>query len=600
MPGIFGVIDKTGNRTESGRDCSRRTVDMMAGAMMYESSYRCSRHEFPELGVYAGWVGRTDTAATSAPVDVLGVSLFVGGELSPDAGGTDATRRAIQSYVRAPRDFPAAVSGLCSGLLVDETRRTVLLFNDRLGMERLFIYENDDRFLFSSEAKAILAAVRTTRSFDPEGLAEFLATGCTFGGRSLFQGIRILPASTVVDLAGGNGPRERRYFDPATWENLAPLPEQTFLGELGEALDEAVRSHTSPHGGVALSLTGGLDSRMVIAAANAPEGAVPCYTFGSMYRDTYDVRVAGAIARACHQPHHVLVLDQEFARTSSQWLERAVYISDGYLGLSGAAELYLNRLARRVAPVRVTGNYGGELLRGFRAFKSSIPKGDFLAPDMARRVREASETFDALDRMRPLSFTLLCQAPSGYGRYAIERSQVAVRSPFLDYRVIPLLYRSPGRFAKGTEPSAFLVGRRRPDLLGIPTDRGKLGGGGRLRQRALHAYRELLFRGEYWTGHGAPDWVSRLTRHQSGRWLERMFVGRHKFLHPRIVIRNELGDYMRDILLAGHDASLGSYFDRNRVAALVQAHWRGERNYCNELDRLLTVALTSRWLLQLR
>jgi len=598
MPGIFGVIDKTRSRSDLDQACHRRAFDLMAAAMMYEPSYRCSRHEFPALGVYAGWVGRTDTAASSAPVEVLGVSLFVAGEFSIDAGGADAARRAIQTYVGAPQNFPAGVGGQCSALLVDEMRRTVLLFNDRLGIERLFVYENDERYVFSSEAKAILAAVRATRSFDPAGLAEFLGTGCTFGEQSLFRDIRILRPSTVVELTGDGRARERRYFEAATWEALQPLPQRQFLGELAEALDESVRHHTSPQGSVALSLTGGLDSRMVIAAARAADGSVPCYTFGSMYRDTYDVRVARAVARACGQPHHVLVLDDVFVRTSPEWLERAINISDGYLGLSGAAELYLNRLARGVAPVRVTGNYGGELLRGFRAFKGSIPRGDFLAPEMARQVQEANDAFAALGEMRPLTFTLLCQAPSGYGRYAIERSQVGVRSPFLDQRVINLLYRSPGRFAPGTEPSTFLVERHRPDLLGIATDRGRLGRGGRLRRGALHLYRELLFRGEYWTGHGATHGIAALTRGRSGHLLEGLFTGRHKFLHPRIWMRGRLGEYVSDVLGGDFEDALPSVFRPGAIRRMIEQHVQGSHNYWQEIDKLLTLAVAHRTLLK--
>ena len=97
-----------------------------------------------------------------------------------------------------------------------------------------------------------------------------------------------------------------------------------------------------------------------------------------MYRDTYDVLVSRRIAERCGQPHQVLVLGDEFVRASPDYLDKAVFISDGYMGLSGAAELYLNGQARKVAPVRVTGNYGGELLRGFRAFKGTVPKGNFL------------------------------------------------------------------------------------------------------------------------------------------------------------------------------------------------------------------------------
>jgi asparagine synthase (glutamine-hydrolysing) len=362
-------------------------------------------------------------------------------------------------------------------------------------------------------------------------------------------------------------------------------------------LENAVRKNTAGPTSVAVSLTGGLDSRIIMASLDAPSGTLPCYTFGSMYRDTYDVRVGRSVARQCGQKHQVLVLGEAFVRASPEYLEKAVFISDGYLGLSGAAELYLNGLARRVAPVRLTGNYGGELLRGFRAFNSSRPRGEFLARELARRVEDATHTFSVMSETRPLSFALFHQAPSGYGRYAIERSQVTVRSPFLDNHVAKVLYRRRVSF-RDSELSTFLIARRRPDLLRIATDRGMLGRGGPLARKARRLHREMLFKAEYLTGHGAPHWIAALTSRNPGQLLERSFMGRHKFLHPRPWVRDGLRDYVRDALLGNDSTALAAHLDFARVKAMFEQHVAGERNYWEELDRLLTAALTCRVLLR--
>jgi asparagine synthase (glutamine-hydrolysing) len=506
--------------------------------------------------------------------------------------------RIIDQYKASDREFPARVNGLFSGLLVDETSGQAVLFNDRFGYERVFKYEDDEAFLFSSEAKAILAVAPKTRSFDPVGLSQFLACGCTLGEVSLFHGIRVLPPGTVLKFARRKPPQSRKYFERSMWEGMKPIPDREFVEELGRRLETAVTRHATQDPSVAVSLTGGLDSRMIMACLKVPDGAVPCYTFGSMYRETYDVRVAARVARQCGQPHQALILGQEFVAGVREFIEKAVLISDGYLGLSGAAELYLNRLARGVAPTRITGNYGGELLRGFRAFKSSIPRGDFLRPEGAESVENAMREFFQIGRIRPISFTLFYQAPAGYGRYAIERSQVTVRSPFLDNHVTEWLYRNPGRFAGGQEASVRLIGSRRPDLLLIPTDRGLLGTGWWLRRRARRVHSEALFKAEYWTGHGAPHWVAALTRYSAAQNLERLFVGRHKFLHPRPWVRSGLGEYARRVLIDENLAPLAAHVDLGRVKAMLQRQLSGDRNYWEELDKLITIALTCRLLLR--
>ena len=128
----------------------------------------------------------------------------------------------------------------------------------------------------------------------------------------------------------------------------------------------------------------------------------------------------------------VLVLGKDFLTDFQHHLSRAFYISDGYLGFSGAAELYVNHLARQVAPYRLTGNYGGELLRGVRAFKSVEPKGEFLKAELHFRVQEAMKDFSRIGSVTPESFTLfvagsgriwpLCDRKvSGYGSVSFSR-----------------------------------------------------------------------------------------------------------------------------------------------------------------------------------
>src|SRR5262249_22574473 len=163
---------------------------------------------------------------------------------------------------------------------------------------------------------------------------------------------------------------------------------------------------------------------------------------------------------------------ERFLTEAREYLDQAVYISDGCLGLSGAAELYLNRQARIVASTRITGNWGGELMRGVRAFKYRMPLGDALRPSLRDLVADVATAFDATADWNPLSYTLFRQLPhQGYGRYAVERSQVMMRSPFLARDVVKTLYQRPA-IARSSVDTVLAVLERRPGLIGIPTDTG--------------------------------------------------------------------------------------------------------------------------------
>ena len=91
-----------------------------------------------------------------------------------------------------------------------------------------------------------------------------------------------------------------------------------------------------------MSLTGGLDGRMIMAWANRLPGAFPCYTFGSTYRNSNDVRLARLVAKLCRQSHKTIAVGHQFFAEFPRLAEKAVYVSDGTMDVNGAVELYVN------------------------------------------------------------------------------------------------------------------------------------------------------------------------------------------------------------------------------------------------------------------
>ena len=92
-----------------------------------------------------------------------------------------------------------------------------------------------------------------------------------------------------------------------------------------------------------------------------------------MYRDSQDVLVARKVAQACGQQHEVISVGEEFLEQFPQYAERTVFLTDGCVGVNHAPDLYVNERAAKIAPVRMTGNYGGEVLRRIRAFSPLDP-----------------------------------------------------------------------------------------------------------------------------------------------------------------------------------------------------------------------------------
>jgi len=88
-----------------------------------------------------------------------------------------------------------------------------------------------------------------------------------------------------------------------------------------------------------------------------------------------------------------------------------VYLTDGCTDVSHSPDLYVNERAAEIAPVRMTGNYGGEVLRRVRAFKPMEPTEGLFRPELLSHIGAASKTYAQLIRVHPLSFAVFRQAP---------------------------------------------------------------------------------------------------------------------------------------------------------------------------------------------
>ena len=579
----------------------------MLGVLRHEDFYIIGMWAEESLGVYIGWVTRKGSFSDGMPLrnERGDIVLVFSGEEFPELG----TERRLKQrghdlhgpgssylahiYEEDP-SFPAGLNGRFHGLLIDRNRRTAILFNDRFGMHRIYYHQSKDGFYFAAEAKAILAVRPETRRMDPRGVGEFVACGCTLEGRSLFEDVHVLPGGSRWVFRNGSLVEKQTYFEPQEWENQEPLEAGPYYRELRDVFSRNLPRYFEGRERIGMSLTGGLDTRMIMAWQKARSGSLPCYTFGGTLRECQDVISAQKVARMGGQPHEVIRVGKEFLAEFPRYAERSVFLTDGCVDVSRAPDLYLNERAREIAPVRMTGVYGGEVLRGIRTFKPEEPLPGLFCPDFLSYVRQASETYASLVQGHPVSFAVFKQAPwHHYGILALEQTQICLRSPYLDNDLVRTVFRAPESTLASNEISLRLIADGNVALLRIPTDRGLCGNGRRLPGMASRALLEFLFKAEYAYDMGMPQWLARVDHAFSSFRLERLFVGRHKIFHFRAWYRDALAGYIREMLLDPRSLSR-PYIERRVLEAVVRGHLGGNRNYTTELHKVLTLELLQR------
>ena len=499
----------------------------------------------------------------------------------------------VHLYEESGECFLEKLNGCFSGVLIDLRLAKIILFNDRYGLNRLYVHENADGLYFASEAKALLKVLPGLRELDLQSLAERFSCGCVLQNRTLFPGISLLPGASSWIFSKGQEPVKKIYFQPGSWENQEPLSEREYYEELKETFHYVLPKYSRGDPLLAISLTGGLDSRMIMAESADP---LPCYTFGSSYRDCTDVTMARRVAAVGNHPHQVIPVNGDFHPQFPRLAEKSVYLSDGTMDVAGSVELYVNQMARKIAPIRLTGNYGSEILRGSIAFNHQARNMEIYEPDFARLLLAAGETYHDELQGNPLSFIAFKQVPwYHHSRFSLERSQLTVRTPFLDNDLVRLAYRAPQESIRSKEICMRLISAANQDLARIPTDRGLSYPQMPILGAARHLFQEFTVKAEYAYDVGMPHWLAKLDR-LAPMHLEKLFLGRHKFYHFRVWYRNQLAGYLKEILLTP-EARDRSYFRGNRIEHLVNDHITGNGNYTLELHQALTFELIHRQLI---
>ena len=591
MAGITGILGLNASQDRAS------LLHRMVQPMLREDFYSSGSYANRELGVFCTSVSADPSHSPGLVWNKAGnIGCSVSGDAFIGSSGTQANL--IHLYEEHGLCALERLNGWFSGVLIDLQRSRVVLFNDRYGLNRIYVHEQDGRLFFSSESKSLLAALPDLRELDPRGLGEWFSCGCVLGNRTLFRGVSLLPPASAWIFSADGALKKTSYFNPATWEGQSVLSSAEFSERLRQTFPRVLDRYTNGRQPIAMSLTGGLDGRMIMAWARPNRGELPCYTFNGSYRDCADVRIARKIAAVCDQPHQTILVGDEFLAEFPRLAEQTVRISDGAMDVSGAAELYVNRLARQIAPVRLTGNYGSEILRRHVAFKPCALASEIFSPDFIPQLAAAARTYSEEAQGNQLSFIAFKQVPwHHYARFAVEQSQISVRSPFLDNELVALAFQAPPEESTSLAPSLRLIVEGNPILGRISTDRGISYPANGITNRLHRSVEEFLTKAEYAYDYGMPNWLARIDHLLQPLRLERLFLGRQKFSHFRTWYRDSLAPYVKEVLLDARSLSR-PYLQKREVEGMIARHVRGHGNSTMELHKLLSIELAQRLLIE--
>lgn len=413
------------------------------------------------------------------------------------------TEVVLLSYHRWGLDCVNRFNGMWAFCIYDANKRTLFLSRDRFGVKPLYYYFDGQRFIFASELKALRPIAGNLRT-NNTAVNYFFYQKYIGADMTIFENCsKLRPSENLVfDLA-------KKQIHKSIYFTLPDAVEQHRGRDLTERLDEveglvsdAVTKRLIADVPVGSFLSGGLDSSVISAMIARQRRDFQTFSIG-FEDDSYDeVPFSRIAAEHIHTRHHV-----EYLKIDEPLIERVIRQMDEPLGdASVLPTALLSQMTRRHVTVCLSGDAGDEVFGGYDsylahqlarfipaglvrmsrplaamlppsekklhlAFKMQKFAGDY-HPDPGRRHLDWMAAFTDRDRRALLGDNFIpaedFMGPLGSGgltgmqlndfqRYLPEdilkkvdtasmMHSLEVRTPFLDYRLVPLVLSLPDRY----------------------------------------------------------------------------------------------------------------------------------------------------------
>jgi len=257
--------------------------------------------------------------------------------------------------------------------LWDRERRELTLARDRYGIKPLYYAEHHGCFVFGSEVKALLAHPDMRAAVDHEALLEYFTFQNFFTDRTLFAGVRLLSAGTLMKIRPQAGwwaaGTPARYWDFDFREPDRIADEREYVEELDRLFQQAVRRQLVSDVEIGSYLSGGVDSGSISALASHQFPYLKTFTCGfdlssaSGLELAFDERVkAERMSYLFKTEHYEMVLK---AGDMERVMPRLVrHLEEPRVGQS-YPNFYIAQLASRFVKVALAGTGGDELFGGY-------------------------------------------------------------------------------------------------------------------------------------------------------------------------------------------------------------------------------------------
>jgi asparagine synthase (glutamine-hydrolysing) len=233
-----------------------------------------------------------------------------------------------------------------------------------MGVKPLVYFQDDDKFVFASEMKALLA-FGIKKEIDKVSLAQYFEFNYIPSPFSIFKNVRkLLPGSYFIINCEGDILEGKYYSIPKPDLDLSSDSYDQAKQKIEQILDNSVRLRMISDVPLGAFLSGGIDSSVITALASRHTNKLDTFSIGYKDEPYFDeTRYANLVAKKYKTNHTVFSLtNSDLFGNLHQVLD---YLDEPFADSSALAVHILSMQTRKKVTVALSGDGADELFSGY-------------------------------------------------------------------------------------------------------------------------------------------------------------------------------------------------------------------------------------------
>ncbi len=332
MPGLIGFVKQL------SPDQNQKLLTEMAAALEPEDRFQVDFYHGEGFGFGRVSLGIANPEPQPIWNENKTLCIFMEGEIYDYAASKqNLTERGyrfglnndaefiLHLYEEFGEDFALQLNGTFIIIIWDEIKKRLLVVNDRLGTYPFYYAQVNGGLVIGSGLRALIADRELPRTVNYNAISQVLTFDHLLNNNTLLKDVHLYPQGSLLTYQD-NQLDIRQYWPlrfPESYENQS---EDYYLEQLIYYLRQAVVRQQPGNYSAGVMLSGGLDSRFLLALLQNDANAKPMNTFTWGIPGCDDARYAKELAKKLNSQHY-------FYELKPDWLlhlaEKAVRITDG-------------------------------------------------------------------------------------------------------------------------------------------------------------------------------------------------------------------------------------------------------------------------------